>query len=146
MGRKNKKKQDKKKAPIASLLPKEDNRTPTVPHTGPTSNSSVKNGESVEVNIEAWNAAANHGNAIAQLDLGVCYEHGKGVPQDMQQAVKYHKLSANQGNAQAQHNLGYCYQHGKGVSQNWHKAAKYLELAANQGYALAQYNLGCYYK
>ena len=145
MGRKNKKKQDKKKASIASLLPKEDDLTPTVPHTEPTSGYLKRDGESVEVNIEAWKVAANHGNAKAQFNLGVCYEDGEGVPRDMQQAVKYYTLAADQGFAPAQCNLGYCYKHGKGVPQDMQQAVKYYTLAADQGNAPAQFLLGgCY--
>ena len=48
----------------------------------------------IGVNIEAWKVAAGQGHAYAQYNLGVCYEHGQGVPQDMQKAAKYHKLAA----------------------------------------------------
>ena len=38
----------------------------------------------------------------AQLNLGLMYAQGKGVPQDYKEAIKYFRLSAEQGNADAQ--------------------------------------------
>ena len=40
---------------------------------------------------------------------GGCYNLGKGVKQDFEEAVKYYKLSADQGFANAQCNLGISY-------------------------------------
>jgi TPR repeat protein len=38
----------------------------------------------------------------AQLNLGLMYSKGHGVPQDYKEAIKYFRLSAEQGNADAQ--------------------------------------------
>jgi len=38
----------------------------------------------------------------AQLNLGLMYAQGQGVPQDYKEAIKYFRLSAEQGNADAQ--------------------------------------------
>ena len=38
----------------------------------------------------------------AQLNLGLIYAQGQGVPQDYKEAIKYFRLSAEQGNADAQ--------------------------------------------
>jgi TPR repeat protein len=49
---------------------------------------------------------ANTGNAIAQTILGVMYENGLGVEQDVTQAVNWYRKAAVQGHASSQFNLG----------------------------------------
>ncbi len=45
--------------------------------------------------------AAEHGDAVAQFSLGVCYQNGWGVGRDTAEAAKWHSKSAEQGNALA---------------------------------------------
>jgi TPR repeat protein len=49
----------------------------------------------------AWRDAADRGNAEAQLRVGVLYELGEGVGQDMIEAYRWLKLAALQGQPQA---------------------------------------------
>ena len=58
---------------------------------------------------------AEDGNVYAQYNLGLQYDRGKGVPQDLKEAVKWYRLAGEQGNVRAQSNLGYMYDNGKGV-------------------------------
>ncbi|MBL9099212.1 MAG: sel1 repeat family protein [Alphaproteobacteria bacterium] len=48
-----------------------------------------------------WRNVAGRGNAEAQLRVGLLYERGEGVGQDMIEAYRWLKLAANQGNAKA---------------------------------------------
>jgi TPR repeat protein len=73
------------------------------------------------------------GDAIAQNNLGVCYEYGKGVRQDYNEAVSWYMRSAHQGCALAQYNLGVCYQYGRGVMPNAAEAMRWFHLANEQG-------------
>ena len=41
--------------------------------------------------VKRYRKAAEQGDAEAQNRLGVCYEYGKGVPQDYQEAVKWYR-------------------------------------------------------
>ena len=80
--------------------------------------------------------------AIAQDNLGWMYQHGRGVPQDDVEAVKWYRKAAEGGNlAKAQDNLGWMYQHGRGVPQSDAKAVKWYRKAAEGGYSAAQDNL-----
>lgn len=88
---------------------------------------------------------AEKGNAYAQLNLGMMYDNGQGVPQDFKEAAKWYRLAAEQGNASAQSNLGVIYRNGQGVLQNYQEAAKWTRLSAEQGNASAQSNLGAMY-
>ena len=56
-----------------------------------------------------YRLAADQGNAIAQCNLGVMYDKGRGVPQDYAEAVKWYRLAAEQGHADAQFKLGIMY-------------------------------------
>ena len=49
-----------------------------------------------------WRPLAEQGDANAQLNLGLMYRKGLGVPQDDTEAVKWYQRAAEQGLAQAQ--------------------------------------------
>lgn len=88
---------------------------------------------------------AVEGDAMAQYNLGVLYQRGRGVPQDTDAALKWYRLAAAQGEAAAQNNLGAMYESGDGVPQDYSEALNLYRLAAVQGYAEAQTNLGDMY-
>jgi TPR repeat protein len=89
---------------------------------------------------------ANQGVADAQVNLGLMYHNGEGVPQNSAEAMSWFRMAADQGLAEAQYNLGIMYQAGEGVPQNYADAAKWYRKAAEQGYAPAQFNLGVSYR
>ena len=95
--------------------------------------------------IEAIRTRANAGDAEAQFNLGVMYDAGLGVPQDLVEAVAWYRQAAEQGDADAQYNLGVAYANGLGVPQDLVEAVAWCRQAAEQGYADAQYNLGLMY-
>jgi len=70
---------------------------------------------------------------------------GVGVPADLEEAVKWYRLSAKQGNADAQNNLATMYAEGEGVEKDTHKAAEWYERAAQHGNFDAPNNLGAIY-
>ena len=70
--------------------------------------------------------AAEQGDADAQYNLGVCYDNGRGVPQDYAEAVKWYRKAAEQGDADAQYNLGVCYIFGRGVKRDCEEAEKWF--------------------
>jgi TPR repeat protein len=73
-----------------------------------------QSGIAADKSIEAIRKAAEQGNAVAQNNLGWAYERGKGVPRDLNEAVRLYRLAAKQGNANGQNNLGRAYAAGKG--------------------------------
>ena len=88
---------------------------------------------------------AEGGLPDAQALLGAMYAHGRGVPPDPAEAIKWFRKGIAQDNHWAQHNLGYMYSQGYGVPQNNFKAAKWFRKAANQSNADSQSNLGAMY-
>ena len=82
------------------------------------------------------------GDARAQYFMGVIYEQGNGVPQDISAATHWFGLSAAQGDKHAQNNLGEIYYHGRGVPVDLKRALGYFEQAAGQGDAEGEFALG----
>ncbi|MEN6587019.1 MAG: tetratricopeptide repeat protein [Sulfuricella sp.] len=80
---------------------------------------------------------ATAGNALAQYNLGLMYEKGRGVPQDYAGAVSLYQLAAAQGNAEAQRNLGVMYRDGLGVQKDPVRAHMWLNLGAAESAANA---------
>lgn len=58
-------------------------------------------------------AQAEKGNAVAQYELAMAYEHGVGVETSATKALEYYRLAANQGHAAAQNEVGNSF-HGQG--------------------------------
>ena len=75
--------------------------------------------------------------AMAQVNLGRCYEHGEGVTKDEVEAVKWYRKAAEQNDAQAEHDLGCCYANGQGVTKDYVEAAKWSCKAAEQNHPAA---------
>ena len=94
-------------------------------------------------NIVTLMLKAKSGEAEAQNALGEAYYDGKGVTENLTEAVKWFTKAAEQENAKAEYNLGNCYYYGNGVQyRDRGEAVKWYTKAANQGYAQAQYYLG----
>ncbi len=80
----------------------------------------------------------------AKWRLGVLYEHGKsdehgkGVPKDLKEAIKWYKEAADQGCVEAQYTLGRCYEKGIGVPPDAKQARKWYQDAADQYDSVAQ--------
>ena len=64
-------------------------------------------------------AMAENGNAAAQVNLGVMYANGQGVPEDDAEAVRWYR--------------GISYGNGEGVPQDFVQAHKWFNLAASRG-------------
>ena len=69
----------------------------------------------------------------AQLNLGLMYSKGHGVPQDYKEAVRLYRLSAEQGFAKAQYNLGLMYAKGRGVLQDYSLAHMWWNICFSSG-------------
>ena len=77
--------------------------------------------------------AAESGDPEAQVDVGMTYRFGRGVPRDNAEAAKWFRLAADQGNATAQASLGSMYALGDGLPRDYVEAGKWYRLAAEQG-------------
>ena len=88
---------------------------------------------------------AAKGNPKAQFQLGVRYEHGRGVVKDAKLALEWFRKAAEQGHADALNNLGAIYEKGALVEKDEKKAVEYFKESAKQGSANGHFNLAlCY--
>jgi hypothetical protein len=96
-----------------------------------------------------YRRAAEHGDALAQYELGVIYAQGRrapkiidasgmalvwgadadGVSQDYAEAARWYRMAAMQGHYAAQYNVGAMYHGGQGVEQDHAAAVKWYRKA-----------------
>lgn len=81
---------------------------------------------------DALRAKAEKGNAAAQLELGLIYARGQGVPAESAEALKWMRKAAEQGVPRAQSFLGYLYESGKGVTADYGEAYFWYKLASQK--------------
>src|SRR5436309_4023512 len=85
---------------------------------------------------------ADSGAADAQVNLGLMYAKGEGVPKDAAKAVEWYQKAAAQGDAQAQVRLGRMYAKGEGGPKDAAKAVEWYQKAAVQGDDAARISVG----
>ena len=90
--------------------------------------------------------AAEQGDVVAQLALGVSYDEGRGVVKDEAEALRWFRLAAEQGDPTAQLKLGISYEEGRGVLKDEAEAVRWFRLAAEQGDLTAHLYLGVMYE
>ena len=88
----------------------------------------------------------DQGSPARNYDLGVRYQYGQGVTQDLITAAELYQKAADQGYAPAQAGLGWLYDHGEGVSKDLGKARELYQKAADQGNVMGQLFLGTLYE
>ena len=89
-----------------------------------------------------WKPLAERGDALAQYNLGLLYDHGLGVERGLSQAVTWYVRAAENGDADAQNAVADLYVAGFWGKKDYTKAARWYELAAEQGHVEAQRKLG----
>jgi hypothetical protein len=82
--------------------------------------------------LNLWLPLAEQGDSAAQFNVGVLYEKGLGVAQDMREAARWYRKAAEQGDAEAQYDMGRLHETGAGVSMDPEEARKwYAAVIAN---------------
>lgn len=105
--------------------------------------------------LEEFWEQAQQGEIEAQIKLGDCYYHGKGVQQDYAEAVKWYRKAFEINSdfladredlrLDLQKKLGDCYYSGYGVQQDYSEAIKWYREAGERGDISARLRLGlCY--
>jgi localization factor PodJL len=89
--------------------------------------------------------AALSGDASAEYEIGIRHLEGRGVTQDIAEAVRWLERAANAGLAPAQFRLGGLYEKGQGVTKDTELARKLYTQAAEAGNAKAMHNLAVLY-
>ena len=82
---------------------------------------------------KAWRPLAEGGDRMAQFNLGLLHETGRGVAEDPAEAAAWYERAALQGVSRAQFNLALLHQTGRGVEKDGAEALYWLEVAAGHG-------------
>jgi TPR repeat protein len=107
---------------------------------------SAFNQKKFDTAYKLFSELTDKGIAEAQINLGMMYEGGQGIPKDFKEAVRLYRLAADQGLTKAQYNLGLMYAHGKGIDKDSVEAIKWFQLAAEDNLIEAQTILGVMYE
>jgi uncharacterized protein len=92
--------------------------------------------------MESVVQAAMAGDAKAQLELGLYYRDGRGVPANGEEAERWLTAASNQGVLAASTHLAVMYYGGQGVPRDLAKALRLFQDSAAQNDPLAQFSLG----
>jgi TPR repeat protein/tRNA A-37 threonylcarbamoyl transferase component Bud32 len=105
----------------------------------------LKNAEEYKKAFEYFKAAANHKYLLAQYNLGLCYEFGRGTEKDLGQAEACYKEAADRGHSSAQYKRGLHYYNSKDAAEK-KKGFEYFRSVAEQKHLNGQFYLGCCYE
>ena len=89
----------------------------------------------------ALRAAVLRGDPAAVYEVGARFAEGRGVPQNLEEAVKWYDRAAQAGIVPAIFRLGTFYEKGLGVKKDVDIARRYYEQAAERGTAKAMHNI-----
>jgi TPR repeat protein len=89
-----------------------------------------QNGGDYAQAVRWYEKAAKSGSPEGQYYLGMAYQRGEGVPQDMAQAIHWYRGAAIGGDRKSQLMLGVQYASGRYVKQNFELAYAWAALAA----------------
>lgn len=90
--------------------------------------------------LEILQRLADERDPWAQFTLGLCYDNGRGVPQDLLEAANWYRKAARQGHAEAQHTLGIMHVNGEGVAKDYVLAYMWFSLSTTHGFKDAAKN------
>ena len=124
-----------------ALLAAACSTSPSLPVSQEEPTQPFKRGLSVSP-VHAVRSLAEQGSAEAQFNLGLLYDHGRGVPKDKHEALRWYRRAALQGDTFAQNSLGDNYWEGTGVPKDDREAVWWWRLAADKGFVPAQHSLG----
>jgi TPR repeat protein len=102
-------------------------------------------GNDVEA-LRWFRKAADAGQPVAMNEVGVAYNHGRGVAMDYAEALRWYRKSADAGNGLAMRNIGRMYHDGAGIVKNENEAVIWYRKGAEAGDAIAMNDLGVMYQ
>ena len=95
--------------------------------------------------FELYKSAADGGVESCFVNVGYCYEWGKGIESDLEFTLHYYVRRTEKGDLGACYNLATLFMQGKGVEKDIFQATKYLEYVMQRGDGVSLYSLGLMY-
>jgi len=92
--------------------------------------------------MEYFQQAADQGDVLAVVQIGLMYDFGQGVLQNYTEARKWYLRAAEKGEPRAMYLMGHMYEFGEGVSIDNSIAYTWYLKSAQRGHASAQFEIG----
>ncbi len=93
-----------------------------------------------------YRKAAVQDLAVAQFNLGLLYEAGRGLATNLARAAEWYRRAALQGQSDAQSGLASLYFNGRGMPTNRAEALRWFNFASTNNHPEAAYHLGLMYR
>lgn len=93
---------------------------------------------------DAWEEAADNGEALAKRELAYCFWNGVGIEPDLKMAEALLRESAGLGDPTAMYDLGTLLLFEDSNSENDSEGKQFLEQAMENGYGEQVISLGCF--
>jgi TPR repeat protein len=87
---------------------------------------------------QATRDAAEKGQAVAQIDLGLNFAKGTGAPKDLAAALQWFQRAADQNDPRGQYYVGLMHERGYAVERSYATALSWYQKAAEQNYPPAE--------
>ena len=100
----------------------------------------------LQLALEEWTVEADAGNPFAQFSLGMMYENGTGIPQNLPKAIELYQSSAAQGVTHARHNLAWLFIRGDAGQDLVFDGVRLLEENAKAGFGESRSDIGLMYQ
>jgi TPR repeat protein len=98
-----------------------------------------------KIDIEEMRKLAEEGDAQAQVNMGIMYHNGDGVPEDHAEEARWYVKAAEQGDTLAMLFLGMMYSEGGCMPRDDKEAIRWYMKGAQQGDSDVQFDLGMMY-
>ena len=126
----------------SSILPKTSHKDDFFVF-GATESADVKSGsKTLDQRIKSLKDRAALGDPASQLELGLRYQYGDGVPASMDEAIKYYQLANIQHNVSATYQLATIYLTDESFIKSYKVGLELMNEAALRGLPQAQFVLG----
>lgn len=125
----------------AALIPQSQEATPSSAQPPAQSGGANRVLPPATIGPLSLRLAAANGDPAAEFEVAARFAEGKGVKQDLKEAVTWFQRSAARGYAPAQYRLGTLYERGVGVKADRGRAMAWYRSAAEKGDLKAMHNL-----
>ncbi len=130
---------------ILPVPPQDSDPSRSPPQVNAVQGSSTADRLPVSIGSQTLRDAAVGGDPAAEYEIGARYAEGRGVAQNLEEAVRWLERAANQGLAPAQYRLGSHYEKGQGTKKDVQMARRLYTAASEKGHAKAMHNLAVLY-
>lgn len=108
--------------------------------------SDEKKEELLKIAFQCFEVSAKKAkDSKGMYELAQCYEYGRGIEKNENEAIYWYQKAAENGNAEGAFELGNCYYRGKGTYLDLEEAVRWYQVAIDKNYLPAFLGMAHYY-